>query len=123
MSAASETYIDIGKNCLDHIDQTFEHDIRNLQRHKNEIINLSRRVESLCKKIGNKKVKANNKNTVINLIEINKELYRLIFEEEPPLIEGHNLHIAISILERICILMAKHNCMTLMRSKPTLEKF
>lgn len=121
MSSPYETYIDIGKTCIDQLELTFKSKMADGQRHKNKIVNLSRRVQHLCNQISKKKVNIHEQNTVISLINLNKELYRAILAEEPPVIEGHNLHIAISLLERICILMAENSCMSLVQSAPRLR--
>jgi hypothetical protein len=120
MSSASETYITIGKTCVDQIEEAFKHKLVEAQAHTNEIVNLNRRVQHLCTKIGNKKTQLTSSNAVNNLIQLNKELYRAIFAEEPPQIDGHNLHVAITLLERICVLMLQNDVLTMMRRRPSI---
>ena len=122
MSAASETYVSIGQTCVDHIEETFKYKTENAQRHKNQIVDMTNRVERLCNKIGKKQVSLKSGKTVQNLIDLSKELYRVIFAEEPPTIDGHDLHVAISLLEKICVLMAENDCMSFFRQSPALRK-
>ena len=122
MSSASETYITIGKACVDKIEETFKHTQRAQDKHANEIVSISNRVEHLCLKLGKTKGgTARTAQVVERLIELNKDLYRGIFEEEPPLIEGHKLHVAITLLERICLLLVQNDCLTLVRRTPSLN--
>ena len=120
MSSTKDTYINIGVTCVDTIESTFHEKINTAQMHNNKIIQLNQRVEHLCKKIGRKKVNLSSKNAVDKLLHLNNDLYRAIFEEEPPTIEGHSLHVAITLLERICVLLLENNCMKMLTIKPTL---
>lgn len=122
MSAASETYVSIGQTCVEHIEETFKYKAGNVNRHRNQIVDLTKRVERLCNKIGKKQVSLSSGKTVQNLIELNKELYRVIFAEEPPSIDGHDLHVAITLLEKICVLMTENDFMTMFRQTPVLRK-
>ena len=122
MSAASETYVSIGQTCVEHIEETFKFKVADSHRHKNQIVDLANRVEGLCNKLGKKQVTLASDQTVENLIELNKELYRAIFAEEPPRIDGHKLHVAISLLEKICVLMMENDCLTMFRQTPALKR-
>ena len=123
MSSTKETYINIGTTCVSKIEDTFLKEIKTANMHKNKIIQLTQRVENLCNMIGKRKVTPlANRNAIEKLIQLNTDLYRVIFEEEPPNIRGHSLHVAIAMLERICILLVQNDCMTAFKIGPTISK-
>ena len=121
MSSTKENYINLGHTCVAKIEDTFgKQCVEHANTHKNKIIQLNERVERLCNEIGKKRTSCTSTGTIDKLIYLNNDLYRTIFEEEPPTIHGHKLHVAITTLERICVLLLQNDCLSTLKIKPTV---
>ncbi len=121
MSSTKETYMNIGSACVSKIEDTFNQKVKDASVHKNKIIQLNYRVEHLCNFINKKKINTGGSDAIQKMIHLNNVLYRGIFQEEPPVIHGHPLHVAIELLERICILLTENSCLTALSVRPSIK--
>lgn len=121
MSSTSETYVSIGTTCVETIENTLKEKRKEANRHKNKLVDMVQRVEYICERLGNKRIHVTDKSIVQKLLKLNTELYRNIFAEEPPNVTGHDLHQAVTLLERICVLMLENNCMQAFNIRPKLQ--